>query len=60
VEFLTLILAHRSATWETKEKTAQLLSQLAAKLPLDVVEDARRSGAPLDLDRVISTLQSGS
>jgi predicted ATPase/DNA-binding SARP family transcriptional activator len=60
VEFLMLILAHRSATWETKEKANKLLSKLAAELPLDVVEDARRSGASLDLDRVVTTLQSGT
>jgi tetratricopeptide (TPR) repeat protein len=57
-EFLALILAHRTTTWETRQKAEQLLSTFAMKVPGAAVEDAHRCSCSMDLDRAVTALEA--
>jgi tetratricopeptide (TPR) repeat protein len=56
LELLALIMSHRSSWQMAKDKAAPLITELEAKLPHEVVAQARERGRARDLEKTVQEL----
>jgi hypothetical protein len=60
LELLTLILGHPASHQEFRSRAARLQAELAAELPLEVVQAAQERGRARELDPTVAELLSES